>query len=697
MPAAPGERVQAASPFHDGEHRAQERVGVREKLDGFARRFIRDEMPDQLRAFFPHLPFLVIGTVDDTGRPWASVVAAPPGFATSPDARCLRVAARPLAGDPLAQTLRPGRPIGVLGIQLETRRRNRVNGTISTVDADHFDVAVRQAFGNCPQYIQTRTAAFDAVRGAQPGRPLPPAAALDGAARRLVESADTLFIASAYSDGSDSSTHGADVSHRGGKPGFVCVEDDRTLLLPDYSGNFYFNTIGNILLNPRAGLLFLDFDRGDVLYLTTRAEVIWEGEEVRAFAGAERLLRFRIEQAVRVDNSLPLRFRFREYSPLLEATGSWPKARQTIAANRQRDTYIPLEVFKIERESETIASFSLRRVDGQALASHEAGQFLPIRIAVPGTDAPALRNYTVSDAPDRDHYRLSIKREESGLVSRYLHDHAAPGLRIEAMAPHGGFVLDPASERPVVLISAGVGITPMLAMANHLIHEGRRTRTFRPTVFLHGTKNGRSLAFGPHLRGLARVYESFSLHIRFSQPDATDRLGETHDSVGHIDAALVASLLPDAEADFYLCGPVGFMQSLYDGLTGLGIGSEHIHYESFGPATVLTPNRTKLPGATISGDPVLVHFAASNVEATWTAEQGTLLELAEAAGLSPAFGCRTGICGTCATRLDCGAVDYVQEPVGPRAEGEVLICCATPRSTSGAETCGTKHGVVLDL
>jgi hypothetical protein len=691
--------TQEASPFHRGEQEVQARLGVRDKLEGFGRRVIRDYMPEQHREFFAMLPFLIAGTVDEAGRPWASILAGRPGFVASPDPRSLTIAAQPLAGDPLRATLKEGAAIGVLGIELETRRRNRLSGVVSAVTAEGVEIAVRQSFGNCPQYIQARSVKF--VAGADvSARPSHIGDRIDAAARALIARADTFFIATAYSDGSNDAANGADVSHRGGKPGFVGIVDERTLVVPDYSGNLHFNTIGNLVLNPRAGLLFVDFDRGDVLYLTVRAKVIWEGAEVHAFAGAERLLWFHIDEGIRVQGSLPLRFSFGDYSPSLEATGTWEQALERMAADRQRDTYIPYEVFKVEKESETISSFYLRRADGKALASYEAGQFLPIRIAIPGLSEPQRRNYTVSDSPNDDHYRLSVKREDAGVVSRFLHEHARPGFQFEAMAPRGKFVLDAASARPLVLISGGVGITPMMAITNHLINEGRRTRAFRRVFFIHGTANGRTLAFGRLLRGLSRVHDSLSVHIRFSRPDGEDRLGENHDSVGRIDVDLLKAVLPFDDYDFYLCGPAAFMQSLYDGLIPLGIGPERIHYESFGPATVLAhdpPPASAVPRAAIAAGPVAVRFAASQVEAEWTADKGTLLELAEAAGLHPNFGCRAGICGTCATRLSCGAVDYVEEPVAPRGDGEVLICCATPRSASGSETCGASHGVVLEL
>ena len=690
------------SPFHQGELQVQDRMGVRDKIDSFARQAIRDHMPDQHREFYAMLPFVLLGAVDDQGRPWASIVAGRPGFMSTPDSRSLEIAAEPLFGDPLKGILKPGADIGLLGIQPESRRRNRMTGRIRSVGPEGISIETVQSFGNCPQYIQTRgVEVLPAVETPHVERPIDVSDKFDRQTRALVERSDTLFIATAYSDGPAVASQGADVSHRGGKPGFVRVEDDRTFVFPDFSGNLHFNTVGNILMNPKAGFLFADFDNGDLIYTTGSAEIVWDSEEVQAFAGAERLIRFVAEKVIRVERSLPLRFDFGEYSPMLEHTGNWQQATETISANKQRNTYFSYEVFDVQRESDVISSFYLRRADGSALAVHEPGQFLPIRIALPGEVKPAMRTYTVSDAPNGDHYRLSIKREGgNALVSNFFHDHVTAGHRLEAMAPRGKFALDQSSDRPVVLLSAGVGITPMLAMVNAIINEGLRTRQFRRTYFIHGAQNGSVHAFGDHIRRLADTHKSFSAHIRYSDPLASDRLGTTHDSEGRVDMGLLRDVLPLDDYDFYLCGPQPFMQALYDGLVNLGVRDERIHYESFGPATVLKHDATAEPetprGETASG-PVDVCFAISNVDVEWSPDKGSLLELAEAAGLDPAFSCRSGICGTCATRLKSGAVDYIEEPSAPHGDDEVLICCSTPRSTVGDATCGEDCGVILDL
>jgi predicted pyridoxine 5'-phosphate oxidase superfamily flavin-nucleotide-binding protein len=315
-----------APTFHAGEHAVQQRVGVAERMAEFGPRVIRDFMPDQHREFFAQLPFVIAGTTDAAGQPWASVLAAPPGFVQSPDAHTLEIRARPLMVDPLQNTLVDGAFIGLLGLQPHTRRRNRMNGIVQGISAEGFGVQLQQSFGNCPKYIQAREPVY-AHRQAGAQAVVHQGLMLDAAARHMIEVADTLFIATAFSG--DASTVGAaggvDVSHRGGKPGFVRVDADGSLTMPDFLGNYFFNTLGNLTVNPRAGLLFIDFDNGDLLYLAVKAEIVWDGPELRAFEGAQRLLRFNVVQMRRVEGALPLRWGAAELSTALAGMGRWPQ------------------------------------------------------------------------------------------------------------------------------------------------------------------------------------------------------------------------------------------------------------------------------------------------------------------------------------------------------------------------------------
>jgi predicted pyridoxine 5'-phosphate oxidase superfamily flavin-nucleotide-binding protein len=337
--AAPPGWPRDESPFHAGEQALQARAGARDRIERIGRKIIRDFMLDQHRALFAELPFLVIGALDRKDRPWASILAGPRGFISSPDSRTLRIDARPSERDPLAESLVAGAPVGLLGIQLETRRRNRVNGTVVETDDRGFVVRVDQSFGNCPQYIQARKPVIQESPSA-PQLVHAEGAVLSAGAAALVRQADTFFIATASPAArEDHPVEGADVSHRGGKPGFVRVtaEHGRTVLTsPDFAGNSQFNTFGNLALNPRAGLVFIDFASGDLLSLTGEAEVIWEGPELEAFSGAERLLRFRVAEGAWIRNAVPLHWSAPQQPPQLAATGSWENVESTIRADDPR-------------------------------------------------------------------------------------------------------------------------------------------------------------------------------------------------------------------------------------------------------------------------------------------------------------------------------------------------------------------------
>ena len=316
------------SPFHAMSLAIQRKLGVAERIETFALRGVTPTLTAQHREFFAQLPLVVAGTVDADGQPWATILCGMPGFMHAPEPGSLRIGALPLPGDPLAQHFVPGAPIGLLGIEPATRRRNRVNGRIAARDTDSdgvgFTLEVEQAFGNCPKYIRNRTP--HAVEMVAPQRTHLPS--LDEAARSMIQRADTYFIASAFRDVAECrpACRGVDVSHRGGKPGFVRIDANGTLTVPDFVGNFQFRTIGNLSSEPRAGLLFPDFASGEMLYLAVDAEVIWDGPEVKVFAGAERLLRFHVREMVRLTGAMSLRFDEGEASPFLERTGNWAGA-----------------------------------------------------------------------------------------------------------------------------------------------------------------------------------------------------------------------------------------------------------------------------------------------------------------------------------------------------------------------------------
>ena len=541
-----------ASPFHAGEQAVQTRLGVREIIEPWARRVVRPFLTPEHRSFYASLPYLVIAARDAEGRPWPTLLAGAPGFARSPDARTLRLDTQLVVGDALAGGLGAGADVGILGIELATRRRNRVNGRVVSTDAGGISLAVEQSFGNCPQYIHAR--GWRAVELRSPAPAPVRSARLSSGQQRRIRAADTLFIATGHRGEGEDPAFGMDASHRGGRPGFVRVEDDQTLLIPDYSGNNHFNTIGNLELDPRAGLLFVDFETGGMLQLSGRTEIDWDSDEVRSFPGARRLIRFCVEAVVELAEALPLRW------------------------GADADSVRELRVVGKKRESAEVCSFVFAARDGGPLVKFEAGQHLPLELSVEGRGL-VTRTYSLSNGPSDGLYRISVKREAHGLVSGLLHEQVEVGAILGAKAPAGDFVLDHGARR-VVLISAGVGITPMLSMLHELVARDQG----REVVFVHGARDGQHHAFAEELGLLADARAELRTHVAYSRPRPEDKLGRDYDHAGRLDGASIVALLEDLDVEVYMCGPLPFMAAIQTQLEGLGLDSDHIHTESFGPS-----------------------------------------------------------------------------------------------------------------
>jgi len=296
--------------FHPGELLAQARAGVGSP----GATGIRPFMPDQHRDFFARLPYLFVATVDADGWPVATVLTGEAGFIQSPDPTTLAVSAQPRAQEPGAAFFRPGQPFGALGLDLATRRRNRANGVIAKAGEGGLTLQVLQSFGNCPQYIQTRavTAGPASTALAEPVA-FPTREALAQIAR-----ADTMFVATVAGEGAGAHG-GVDISHRGGMPGFVKAAGD-LLTIPDFRGNRFFNTLGNLMIDSRAALLFVDFETGDLLHLRGHAEIDWDAPGPE---GVQRQWRLKVERAWRRPAALPLRWTFGAYSPMSLATAAW--------------------------------------------------------------------------------------------------------------------------------------------------------------------------------------------------------------------------------------------------------------------------------------------------------------------------------------------------------------------------------------
>ena len=340
----------------------------------------------------------------------------------------------------------------------------------------------------------------------------------------------------------------------------------------------------------------------------------------------------------------------------------------------------PMRVTGIQKESESVTSFVLAPIDGQPLSLCQAGQFVVLRMLVDAGKPPVLRSYSLSDLPAADHFRISVKRELNGIGSSFLCVHTQQGNVLEVSAPHGSFTLRP-GQNPVVLLSAGVGVTPVMSMLHTLVAQSSQNEIW----WIYGARNRADHPFREESRSLLKQLSRGREYIVYSRPAATDQVGTDFDAPGHIDAALLERIGVSQGSDFYLCGPSSFLESMHDGLQNWGVPAGNVHTEIFGSLEAITPGMAQvvhtphLPqGPPGSGPPV--SFARSGIAAAWDPKFGSLLEFAEACDVPVRWSCRTGVCHTCMTGLIDGSVVYNPEPLEMPALGNVLMCCSRPNA-----------------
>jgi uncharacterized protein len=336
------------------------------------------------------------------------------------------------------------------------------------------------------------------------------------------------------------------------------------------------------------------------------------------------------------------------------------------------------------KESEEITSFYLKPQDEGEIPNFQPGQFLTIKLDIPGQDKPVIRTYSLSDYPETcEYYRLSIKREPApnhldvspGIASNFMHNHIQEGSVILAKPPSGKFILDVQKSIPAVLISNGVGITPMISMVKAVT----RLNPSRPIWFIHGARDNRFHAFRDEVMEIAQQNPNLNVHYRYSRPNP-EYEGEYH-SIGYVDAALIKQLVRE-EAEYFLCGSPSFMESIMEGLKESGVPNSKVFFESFGQPMKVTSDKqapTKTVGEKIEEAEIV--FAKSGQTLNWKQGDGSILEFAEVNDINPPFSCRAGICGTCMCKIHAGEVNYQEEPSAEIDEGSVLICISQPGSS----------------
>ncbi|QNJ90637.1 MOSC domain-containing protein [Mycolicibacterium fluoranthenivorans] len=344
-----------------------------------------------------------------------------------------------------------------------------------------------------------------------------------------------------------------------------------------------------------------------------------------------------------------------------------------------------LRVVEVEREGLEVTSFTL--ADAQPLPEWQAGQSIAVRVPDDGGTGSLIRNYSLSNDPTSGRYRIGVKRESQGAVSRWIHEHVAVGAALDIAAPRGTFVLG-TDTGPVILISAGVGVTPMLSML-HALAAAHRDRS---VWWLHGARDGARQAFAAEVRDLLKTLPRSVSRVYFSAPAESDRIGVDYDEPGRISVDALRRLDLPVDASVFICGPEAFMRDVGEALVECGIDATKINTEIFGAHTALTPGL--IPTATVAPHPPrgpvgagpMVQFARSALSAPWGTGYGSMLEFAEACDVPTRWSCRTGVCHNCETALLAGDVDYTLEPLDPPAAGNVLLCVSTPR-----------NNVVIDL
>jgi ferredoxin-NADP reductase/predicted pyridoxine 5'-phosphate oxidase superfamily flavin-nucleotide-binding protein len=564
------------NPFHMGEVEVQNRLGVQEHVMGYAPKVVRPYMPDQHREFYMSQPFLVVAARDEeSNRMWSSLLFASDSdrvtsFITSPDPTRLSMDARVLPGDALENALLPGSDLGMLGIEFAARRRNRVNGRIVAVSDENMtrslEFKVDQSYGNCPQYIKprdwwttTKETTNNESETVEKQSPLGERSnQLSKAQIDNIRQAETIFVATGYRGEGDDPRFGNDASHRGGAPGFIKVEGSNKLLLPDYSGNNHYNTIGNLVMDSRMGITIPLFDCGGMIQLSGRAVVDWDAAAAAKFLGAERVIEFTIDEIVELPpGSLPIQWASRDKNQL------------------------QVQVLEKVRESQDVTSFYLSAVPGDApsLPLFLPGQHLPITLST-GNSEVVARTYSLSSSnltSDR-YYRISVKRNPFGIASRYLHDEVHAGDVLSIQKPAGDFVYDQGSDRTLVLLSAGIGITPMLSMLHKFVEQVPAST--KQAYWIHSARDAKHHPFRDEVAGLQRIAgDRLRSHVAFTKPS----VGDTgYDSVGRITIDLLKDFVVDLKnVDVYMCGTDSFMANIGSSLEGEGVDQNHIHFESF--------------------------------------------------------------------------------------------------------------------
>ncbi len=618
-------------PFHDGELLIQQRANEAEiaQRNGAV---IADVIPKGALRFIQQQALAVVGSLDSDGHVWASVLVGEPGFLSATDQATVALDVtqnRSSADDPLWHNIETRHEVGMLVIELATRKRLRINGQLGHRDNAPFELSVRQAYPNCPKFIQRRHLSALPSEPTRPVHPTCRGTELEDAQRALIAAADTLFVASAHPE------HGVDASHRGGRPGFVRILNPRRMRIPDYPGNSMFNTLGNFAVYPRAGLVFLDFDNSRTLQLTGRVEMLWDQHDAGDETGGTcRYWEFEIEHWI--ESALPrqLRWELLDYSPHNPVAPS---------AMSNEATSLRLRVLQTTQEAHGIRSFRLGALDGAELPAFAPGAHLPVHIRL-ADGKEVIRHYSILSSPnERRHYEIAVLLEADGRGgSRFMHEQLQADDVLDAELPRNDFPLATDATHNI-LIAGGIGITPILSMLRSLMHE-------QASLELHyAARSAKHLAYQSQVTQLA----GDKAQLYLSEGPAAARL--------NFDELLST---PKKEHHVYVCGPVRMIEAVRGAAARAGWSPDQIHFESFGL------------GSTAANREIQVRLARADRTVRVPASQ-TILEALLDAGVTVPYECQRGECGMCATGLVSGEPDHRDVCLSSDERGHSMCVCVS--------------------
>ena len=623
-----------SNPYHEGELAVQQRVDETEiaRINSGA---IDETILAGALRFIEQQPMVVIGSMDPQGHVWASTLFGNPGFIRALDNKTLELdISQPRSADdePLWANLLENPSVGLLVVELGSRRRIRINGRARKVSSELIIIDVERAYPNCPKYIQRRDWKTLEANEQYKATVSTVGKELNDIHKTLIAGADTLFVASAHPE------LGVDASHRGGHPGFVHIMNDQQLRIPDFAGNSMFNTLGNFTSYPFAGLIFIDFERGHLLQLTGKAKVLWDMDDPKKETGGTRRY-WQFDITSWQESTLPYRFAWE----LLDESPHIPELKHYSNVN---DT-LSLQVERIQQEIDRVKSFRLRANDGKTLPEALPGAHLQVKVKLPdGSDAN--RHYSLLNHPDdRSAYEIGVLNEPRGRGgSLYLHEHVHEGDTLEIQLPKNAFPMATHANHSI-LIAGGIGITPILSML-------QRLSSSKQSYEMHySARTFSGLAFRDRIEGIAGEKANFYA----SQEEDGQRLN-------------LKELLttPKPGVHVYVCGPRSMINAIREIAAAQGWAPSHIHFESFG-AQPLADDKA-----------IRVHLFKSNQTITVPADC-TILDTLLDAGISVPHDCKRGECTLCTTRVIEGELDHRDLCLNAE-EKESSMCVCVSRAKS---------------